>query len=64
MDRETYDRYVEGDEKTRKRIELDNLLSQALDGVIECPRCGNNLEPDAKKCVCGWKNPLRGLGLI
>lgn len=44
--------------------ELDMLMSAVLDGVIECPKCGNTLEPDAEKCSCGWSGTLRGLGMI
>ena len=44
---------------------IDQLLKQAAyDGVIECPKCGRNLEPDAEKCSCGWVNPLRKYGFI
>jgi len=44
---------------------IDKLLRQAAyDGVIECPKCGCNLEPDAEKCQCGWINILRAQGFI
>jgi hypothetical protein len=46
-----------------KRIE--KLLREALEeGVITCPKCGSLLEPDAKVCCCGWKNPLVKKGYI
>jgi len=44
--------------------ELEDLLQQALDGVIECPECGLLIEPDCPECSCGWKNPLVKLGMI
>ena len=40
------------------------LLQEALLGVIECPECGNQLEPDAEECFCGWQNILVKLGCI
>jgi len=46
--------------------ELFQLLEQAAcEGVIECPKCGTTLEPDAEKCPeCGWQNILRDMGFI
>lgn len=42
-----------------------NVLEQAaMEGMITCPDCGNNIEPDADECHCGWKNPLIELGMI
>lgn len=44
---------------------LTKLLREAaIEGVITCPKCENQIEPDAEKCHCGWKNPLREMGLI
>ena len=44
---------------------LVDILEQAVnDGMISCPECGNNIEPDGEKCHCGWKNPLIELGMI
>lgn len=43
---------------------LKILEDAANEGVIECPECGNSLEPDAEKCACGWINPLVKLGYI
>ncbi|HME54914.1 MAG TPA: hypothetical protein VKM55_22100 [Candidatus Lokiarchaeia archaeon] len=41
------------------------LLREALEeGVITCPDCGNEIEPDAEECCCGWRNPLLTQGLI
>jgi len=40
------------------------LLEMAFDGIIECPKCGNSIEPDCEKCNCGWKNTLIECGLI
>ncbi|NMC08142.1 MAG: hypothetical protein GYA24_23250 [Candidatus Lokiarchaeota archaeon] len=35
------------------------------EGVIECPNCGQDLEPDAECCgVCDWENPLVNHGFI
>lgn len=44
--------------------DMEEYLKQAVDGVIECPECGNNIEPDAEKCPCGWVNPVRANGFI
>jgi len=45
--------------------ELLDILEQAVSGIIECPECGNNIEPDCPKCgECGWKNPLISMGMI
>ena len=47
------------------RNEVEEILRQAaFDSVIECPECGNLLEPDADECPCGWKNPLVEMGMI
>jgi hypothetical protein len=43
---------------------MENLLEQALDGIIECEECGNQIEPDCPKCQCGWINPLIEMGFI
>lgn len=44
---------------------VNRLMKQAVDkGYITCPRCGNHIEPDAERCICGWRNPLPDLGLI
>lgn len=54
-----------GMEVQTKMAQLEQLLKQAaLDGVITCPKCHNNLESDAEKCSCGWKNPLPEGGWI
>ena len=54
------------DEDDNEEDDLTDLLEQAAsDSVIECPHCGQSLEPDAEKCPeCGWKNPLPLNGLI
>ena len=46
--------------------ELIELLEQAAEeGIINCPRCGAPLEPDAERCgECGFPNPLIELGFI
>lgn len=45
--------------------QLEKLLKQAVeDDIITCPKCGNSLEPDAEKCICGWKNILIEGGYI
>jgi len=46
-------------------MNMEELLEQALDGIIECPKCSNNIEPDCPECgECGWKNPLIAMGMI
>jgi len=45
--------------------QIESILQQAaFDGIIECPECGNKIEPDAETCSCGWINPLREMGMI
>jgi hypothetical protein len=44
--------------------DLNKYLKQAVDGIIECADCGNNIEPDCPKCSCGWENPVVFAGLI
>lgn len=45
--------------------DLEGLaMVAAFDGVIECPECGNVIEPDCEECPCGWKNPLTALGFV
>jgi hypothetical protein len=46
--------------------EIIKLLdAAATDGIIECPQCGQLLEPDCPACmICGWKNRLVLEGLI
>ena len=46
--------------------ELETLLEDAVfEGIIECPDCGEHLEPDAPKCwECGKPNPLIIMGMI
>lgn len=40
-------------------MSIDKLLRDAVtEGIITCHKCGNQLEPDAEKCYCGWINPL------
>jgi len=43
---------------------LTEILTEALDGVIECRNCGNSIEPDCPKCSCGWINPIVANGMI
>jgi len=43
---------------------LEEIMRQALDGVIYCPKCGNGIEPDCEKCRCGWVNPIVAMGMI
>jgi hypothetical protein len=47
-------------------VSIRQLQQQALTrGVIECPMCGETLEPDAEHCgCCGWTNPLTENGFI
>ncbi len=45
--------------------DLEDILRQAVEGIIECPECGTLLEPDADKCSdCGWLNILVLNGMI
>jgi hypothetical protein len=43
---------------------IEEIMQEALDGVIECRNCGNSIEPDCDECSCGWQNPVVGRGLI
>ena len=43
---------------------MDVLEQAAYGGVIECPECGELIEPDGERCACGWKNPLIEMGMI
>ena len=43
---------------------MEELLEMAVEGIIECPDCGNTIEPDCEQCHCGWNNPLIELGFI
>jgi ribosomal protein L40E len=53
------------DESFEDDDDFNDLLEQAAtDSVIECPKCGATLEPDAEVCSCGWKNLLREMGAI
>ena len=46
-------------------VSIENILEQAaIEGMITCIICGNNIEPDCDTCSCGWKNPLIELGMI
>jgi len=37
----------------------ERLLRESIKkGTITCEHCGNILEPDDEKCLCGWSNPL------
>jgi len=46
-------------------MKLMRILEQAAnEGLITCRKCGNDIEPDADQCFCGWKNPLVELGMI
>ena len=55
---------MESNPKARVK-DLQYFLKQAYkNGTIKCPECFNLIEPDAEKCSCDWKNPLRQFGLI
>jgi len=68
FDTETLKRWAEElgySPKLDPKDELTCILEKAtFKGVITCPECGNQLEPDAIECSCGWINPLIGMGLI
>jgi hypothetical protein len=41
------------------------ILQQAVEeGIIVCPECGDEIEPDCPECFCGWENPLLANGYI
>ena len=46
--------------------ELEAQLQQAaMDSIVECPDCGNRMEPDAEACgECGFSNTIRNAGMI
>lgn len=44
--------------------DMEELMLEALDGVIYCRECGNGIEPDCPACYCGWKNPIMEAGYI
>ena len=46
--------------------EIVQLLQDAVwEGIIECPDCGERMEPDCRRCPgCGKPNPLRAGGYI
>jgi len=44
--------------------EFLEIMQEAVDGIISCRKCGNSIEPDCPKCVCGWINPVVAGGLI
>jgi predicted amidophosphoribosyltransferase len=45
---------------------LEEMLKEALyEGVVSCPACGTNMEPDYDVCPeCEKPNPLRKMGMI
>ena len=44
--------------------ELEDIMKEAIEGLIYCRDCGNTLEPDNPECSCGWKNPIVEMGMI
>jgi len=44
--------------------EITEIMKEALDGIIECRSCGENIEPDCPRCSCGWINPIVFMGMI
>ena len=44
--------------------DMEELLQEALSGIITCRNCDNPIEPDCDVCSCGWKNPIVSMGLI
>jgi len=55
---------IEQTTRPQSWIDTEKLITQAMDGLIECPNCGESLEPDAESCRCGWLNPLITGGLV
>lgn len=47
-------------------VNIEEMLEQALyDGVVSCPTCQSDLEPDYDVCPhCDKKNPLKKMGYI
>lgn len=45
---------------------IEEMLKEALyDGVVSCPACGTDVEPDYDICPeCEKPNPLRKMGMI
>lgn len=44
---------------------LRMMKDAVFDSVVECPKCGNRLEPDYDICPeCNTKNPLQQMGFI
>lgn len=44
---------------------LSELMEEAMEeGSITCPDCGEILEVDEEKCLCGWGNLLVSQGLV
>lgn len=44
-------------------MDLEELMEQAMDGIMIIPECGCAVEPDGH-CPCGNESPLLTLGLI
>ena len=55
-----------GGTKIVKKVEnwsdMEALLGEAIGGLITCPDCGSNLEPDAEKC--SWESSETNLELL
>ncbi|MGW8177283.1 MAG: hypothetical protein ACWGQW_00580 [bacterium] len=45
---------------------IEQMLKDAvIEGIVECPDCGERMEPDCSRCPeCGKPNPLRAGGYI
>lgn len=45
-------------------VSLAQIEEWIFEGIVECKKCGNLIEPDCPECYCGWKNPIVRMGLI
>ena len=52
------------DKQMKKKIPVLVMRQALIHGGLECPECGEMIEPEAGSCPCGWVNPLMEEGLI
>lgn len=52
-------------EEQEDKDELNDLMEEAItEDSITCPECGEVMEVDDVKCICGWENLLVKKGLV